>query len=172
MSTLFLILWGIVWTTVFSVLAVSFHLDLIVVHVPIAMMIYCAARRRPIDTWVVTWVVGFYSIFLGGGARGPALFALLAACSVAVFSRRRLKLQSNWRLASTVVAVCMLWSTLFVVWVTGVGGPSYWSTLVLVSPVSAAVTGGFMLVNLWALQRLDPQYRQGANEGPQPLKKR
>lgn len=170
MSTAFLIVWGCLWTLVFSVAAQIFHVEYLVIHVPVAMTVYCAARRRPIDAWVVAWFVGWVAALLAGGARGPALFALIAVCAVAVFGRRRLKLQSNPRLATTVVAVCVLWSLLFVLFTAMVGGPSFWRSLFVISPLSAALTGAFSLLNTALLRRVDPHYTSGSQDGPKPLR--
>ena len=172
MSTLLLILWGCLWTAIFSVGAQLFHVGSIVIHVPIALAVYCAARRRPLETWLVTWVVGWWSVLLGGGGRGPALLALFAICGLLVFSRRRLKLQSNARLVGTVIAVCVAWSGIFILITEIVGGPSFWHEFLFITPMSAAITGAFSFVNVKVLSVIDPDHSSGNQDGPQPLRPR
>lgn len=172
MSTALLILWGCLCTLLFSVAAQLFHIDLVVIHVPVAMTVYCAARRRPFDAWIVTWIVGWSAALLAGGGRGPMLLALMAVCGIAIFSRRRLKLQSNFRLAATVTTLCIFWSVAFTIFNQIAGGPSFWRTLVVISPLSAAVTGVFSLLNTFVLRQLDPDYTSGGNDGPRPLRVR
>lgn len=156
MTTLFLILWGIGWTLLFSVGTLVFHMDLLVINVPVAMAAYCASRRRPFTAYFVTWVVGWVAALYSGGGRGPVLLSLLAICVLLVFTRKRLQTHSNWRLAGVVVAACVLWSLLFCLTMGMIGAGSWWAPFFQLSPLSAALTGIFALANNWALSHFAP----------------
>lgn len=171
MGSLILIVWGVFWTLAFGVAAQLFHVDLLVVNVPIAMATYCAARRRPITAYGVVFAVGWFGALLSGGARGPVLLAYLIVSGLLVFSRNRLRTHTHLRLAGAVVAASMLWSVVFCIILVMVGAGGWWKPLIQVSPLSAAMTGVFALFNHAVLSRIDPVQRLEI-AGDSPLRAR
>lgn len=159
MSALVLIAWGIFWTLAFGVSAHLFQIELLVVNVPVAMAVYCAARRRSVTAYSVVFTVGWFGALLSGGARGPVLLAYLVVTALLVLSRNRLRTHTQLRLAGVAVAASMLWSLCFCMLLGVVGAGSWWKTLIQVSPLSAAMTGVFALFSHAVLSRIDPVQR-------------
>lgn len=156
MRSTVMILWGILWTLLFSVSAHAFGWTSVACHIPIVMAVHGSTHQSKLQTYVVVFVLAWLEALLSGGARGPVMLSHLIITAILLATRGQWRVLHLSQFFLVTIAASMAWSLCFVLIMAIMSPHSWWSSLLFASPISAALTGVFALFHYVVMNRGEP----------------